>query len=1396
MAFGDKYAAYFDINPDYFPVVDQNVIKQNPDMWKSFYPHETFQNLLRDVEKILTRKNKLSLWVEGAYGTGKSHAVLTLKKLLDANENEVKEYFEKFQLENDFLNKFQNAKNGGKILTVHRYGSSKIKGDAALAFAVQESIEHAMKDAGIENKESNALKEGLLQWLEDSANKSYLNNILEQEKTRFGGDDVESVIKKLGSLEGDALMELMDKLFQVAEKRQLKFLDLDTKRLGAWIREIIEKNDLKALVFIWDEFTEFFQNNLHNLTGFQELAELSASIPFYLIIVTHKSEGLFSDSDSDKKKILGRFVSPTCNIELPENMAIKLIGQALEKKDDPTLRKEFEESIEAVADDTREPRMALVKKMHLDENDMVKVLPIHPYSAILLKFISAAFESNQRSMFKFIKDGSDDEDMKGFQWFIKNYGPTDDINLLTIDMLWDFFYEKGKDGLSHDVRMILDCFNHAENKKLNGREQRILKTALLLQAISERTGNSVDILIPTAENIQNAFKGDNEISSVEATLNQLDKDQILFKKNAGGNKYIYSALMGGGVDPDEMKRYLEEASKTTTQALLAEGSFDSSMLSLPGDIQLRYNVDIATCDNIEAIKQKVRGRENGNKISVIFTFAKNDNEQAVLSKKLKTFAADPALNNIVFVDSSVTPLGADGWKQYVEAKANVKYFTGKDNNQANQYSKSVMEILQKWRSRITSGEFLVYTKNDQGGERVSKLDDLHSKLKGINKQEYPDSLEASFNVTDYMWKSASMPMGVELGAKQEIVNAFRSSSEATKIENQLSGAWQVSEYWEKSPYLTISKIKIAVDKLIAERFKAEGKIAVGDIFDMLSGKPFGFIPCNLSAFMLGFVLKEYVDKFSYSDGTVSESLTITKLKEAVSEYLKNVQVPNNHYKPKYIVTMSKEMKAFFDITATAFNVPKSSLVSIESARDKIRMKMKEFAFPAWVFKSLITADRVKSDTALVEKVITNYTGIANSNNLGQEGAESTYAHFIGSESLKNPGLAEDLKNLLTKENSIEAMKVYLQGYENGKLPALAESIGDSAFEYISSIKEKLSAESSNWLWNEETSIRKINETILEYQIVEESNKLMSKTSSLRDCLNDWRSRCDRIKVSYAAAKNELTHISHILEALLEVKRTLSLQESQKQKFYDAVCAEGSAFFEFYNNQISIFRSVCKDYLNGFGDDSVQTIYDKISVNAFTKDKPEFMNEIGRLIDDFKRSMGAEKLKKLWKDKTGTTSPKEWSNKNSMPILAMVPENEVVLARRVFDCINRKSSDEHSVNEALDYLNSAEFFDNLKNENSRNEAFQRIILKDYSVLLSKIETVKTSLKGELSAEPYDWYGLPEVDAKVKYLAERNYNQNGYQKALEKIESMDTEKVKEYLKDLIKGNMKVGMEIIKG
>ena len=82
------------------------------------------------------------------------------------------------------------------------------------------------------------------------------------------------------------------------------------------------------------------------------------------------------------------------------------------------------------------------------------------------------------------------------------------------------------------------------------------------------------------------------------------------------------------------------------------------------------------------------------------------------------------------------------------------------------------------------------------------------------------------------------------------------------------------------------------------------------------------------------------------------------------------------------------------------------------------------------------------------------------------------------------------------------------------------------------------------------------------------------------------------------------------------------------------------------------------------------------------------------------------------------------------------------------------------------------------------------------MLTDVDEVKQYLIDNLDESPYDWYEFRLVNKKIRQMAEAKYNQDGVNLALEKINKMDVDDVKRYLKELIKDNMVVGLEIIKG
>lgn len=1391
----NKYKDYFDIDPDYFPAVNPDVIKSNPELWKKFYPHETFIKLIKDIVSVLNRQQKQNIWVEGAYGTGKSHAVLTLKHLLDSTEQETKEYFETFNLDQDLLKKFLYVKSEGKIITVHRYASSSIKGDNDLFIAIQESIEQALRDAGIDNAAHGAMKDAVVKYLSDEYNKQYFNGLVTGPyASLFGGSDADKIIKDLQEYTEDALRELMRKIFKVANERQIRAFTLDDKGLCEWIRETIRQNKLNAIVFIWDEFTEYFQNNMTALTGFQTMLELSETEHFCFIPVTHKSEALFSAQDTMKNKILGRFVRPRCVIELPENMAFQLMGAAMQKNSDPVIYQEWtEEILPDLCDRTVNSRVIVGKQTKLNDEQMRGILPIHPYAASLLKHISTSFDSNQRSMFDFIKNDRGD-DTHAFQWFIKNCGPLDDNPLLTIDMLWNFFYDMGKESLALSIRQILDNYPRLSRANLLEDEKRVLKAVLLFQAISFEVRDSVDLFLANEKNLNSAFEGSDLEGKASHIAEKLVRDKILYKKIVGKND-VYSVLIGE-MSEDQIEKHKKKYLTKTTSSLITDGALDEA-IELPAALKLRYKLVYAGITDFEQTTKKCmnEAERDGKHLYGVVTFAKDSSERLALSQKITTKLNENPDTPVIFIDCSKTLLGEEQFAEWVEFKAKADYHSGKDKDQSTQNSNYANDVLKNWRKNIKDGEFVYYSKVRLNGETLATEDALMDELCAYNRKIFTNGLEC-YNVIANMWTLNAARQGAECGLKEEIAGTFRSSNPNTKLEVALNGAWKVQDYWTSSPSLNISAIKARLEELMRTKLRRDGRISIRTIFETLSEAPYGFMPCNLSAFILGFLLKEYCGgKYTWSDDTTSDELTVDKMKEMIHEILQQEKPPNPRYRDKYIVTMPQEVKAFIDITSKAFGISKSQCTSVEAARERVRAKMRELSFPIWTLDYIIEGESIDTDVEVVKRLVELYGFLANNVKEETDMSENDIAIEIGKISLKNASAISDLEKLFTAEKCQIGIKAFLDVYKDGELIKLANAVNDGN-QYINVLRSKFAVDAANWVWRKGTAEAVIDSVILEYQIIEESNKCVGTSKSYKDALRAWSGKANNMRLSFSAIKNDVDDLDVLLGYIYEICTTDQLQEQHKQAFLDSMKIFGAKFVDFYNNrQNDVFKKVCDFELTGLSDADKDKVYGAMPMGCFTKDKVGYSNLVAQMVEEQKKGLNSMKLRNIWREKTNTSSPYQWSEQFSMPIFAMLAEQEVTVCRKIFATINSNKADAKDISDAITYLENAKFFDFLNDASQRDKMFVKNIIRDNAVMLSNIAEVKDYLRSHVTDVPYYWFGSPSVQSTLNKMAEAKYNKDGYEIAFQKIDQMSAEDVKKYLKDLIKNNKNVGVEIIK-
>ena len=384
---------------------------------------------------------------------------------------------------------------------------------------------------------------------------------------------------------------------------------------------------------------------------------------------------------------------------------------------------------------------------------------------------------------------------------------------------------------------------------------------------------------------------------------------------------------------------------------------------------------------------------------------------------------------------------------------------------------------------------------------------------------------------------------------------------------------------------------------------------------------------------------------------------------------------------------------------------------------------------------------------------------------------------------------------MTKEKCTQGMVAYLETFENGTLVSLAKTVGDGG-QYLNVLRRKFDADAANWVWNVETAQQKIREVILEYQIIVESNKIISKSISYDATIREWCDKCGYIRISYAAAKNYLDELGPFLGMLYNLKKQERCWIPRSSLSWN-LFRQTEAHSATSTTTRLICSTVCADtILMGFQKTKSRMCLTRCLLAHSPTKKADYLNQVEAKVGAYKEGQKNTQLKKLWREKTGTDSPRDWSKKHKMPILCLIPDNEVAKAKAAFGAVNRAKADEQAIDRAMEYFASAKFFDLLDDSAALDKAFRDSIIGNYAVMLLNIQEVKDYLDSHITAEPFEWFGLPEIEKKLRQMAEAKYNQGGCERALAKIDEMDIADVKKYLKDLIRDNMVVGMEIIKG
>ena len=1376
-----KYCEYFDVNESYFPCIDESAINAGAP-WETTYPHETFIDLLNSAEKMLGGTTNRSIWIHGAYGTGKSQCAYALKKILEVPNDELRAYWDRYEplkKNKALLEKLIGHKEQG-VLTAYRYASGSITSPQLLFLAVQESIRAALDAVPGSYKGENTLKESVIAWLTDSSHNAFVNSLLQKPEwvSEFSQSSADEIINSLRKRSD--VSSLMESIFKMAEKEGITALSLTADSLCAWIKDIVAQNHTKV-VLIWDEFSGFFRQNRNSLDEFQKIVALCQETHFYFVIVTHPITSIAGASiskDDPMSVVQQRYKQ--IEITLPPNIAFELIGHAFSVI--PAAKDQWEVMTGDLNSKISASKIAVMKAAVVKSDSVMQhMLPIHPMAALVLKNIASAFQSNQRSMFDFIKTPKD-LDVHAFQWFIQNTRPDSDRSLLTVDMLWDFFYEKGKDYLTSDIKLILDTYPQQTN--LTEKEKVVLKTILIMQAVDQRLGGTIPVLKATDQNLSYAFEGDWDVyeNECKSIAKALVKKGVLIQTPIADGKQVYSAavLAGDGAKIDRLK---DEVRKNgTITKLVEEGTQLASALSLTPPLRLRYAVNtdtgalpVVTVTNFVKMMDQLKVKDTSWHFFAVLALARTDEEAQTFRNMIKKTIGNAEYKTILVIDALSSPLGLELFEEYVSYSAMSMYYNGNNNQQSKDNARKAREVLDRtWRDRIHDGSFIVWSYANQDGEKATGANAVHTIMQTVVLNRYNHVPDFTKGLTESQLKNTQTKQVAKYGFGLSDVKGLIAGCEKTV----LGKVWNRDTYWsdqelEKEP---ISIIKRSVDKLIHEAFRENGRISIDEICELLE-TTYGFAPCNLTAFVLGFLLKEYKgDPFRSQDSEgLRESMTPDKLSEMIGNYY------SKKAKTTYIVSLTPEEKSFYELTEKAWRITPNTCTSPTQASSLIQAKMRDFVYPVWTLEEV--------DNTGVYDIVKKYIALIQSDGK----AAHTIAIEIGKIGMQRSSCGDHLQALLTADNCLNGMSLFIQHFEGGKLSTLAKEIGAS--DHVLSDIKKLFSVKHAAQWIASTGEDEIRKLTVEYSFVKVTNALLNVSKDSKEgAFKSWRELLKFLGLSCESIQAKYPALNNLFTLLLKIVNYEDILPDNMKMLRDELTIHNTEMHDLLSSPLNSFIDLYAPYLTGFSHEECEIIKNSITEDMFVLSATKGNAVVKKAADDYRKGQVKDQLFRLWSERTGgTKSPKHWSEHYKTPILCCIDPEIYGEAKKAFAVLNSSQHSESEIKMALEFCEGADFFDVIADSDYRNKCFMEQIVGCYSKLLPDITAIRSALE-DTDIAPYDWADDPRIKAKIKNMASVEYNAGGSDAAINTIESMPIDQLKTWLKQLAVSDMELGVKII--
>lgn len=1362
------YSEALEVNQKFFEVFTEEADRQDASYWETFIPHKAMVDLLDGLIRSLERGDAepKSLWIHGPYGTGKTHAQFVLKHMLEDPWPDVEAYFGTHSLSKDLLKRLQAVR--GRSLVVYRSSSASINSNQKFMAELQFVIKNALSAAGCHAQVSPILYDRVLDRVSGKTSAFDWTRAFDKHRNEFlDFDSAGSVAERLATLsDPHERLELMARIVKVMDQEGFFLLD-DPETVKQWLKEVIQANELKWLILIWDEFTDFFING-NSLTGLQELAHLTKEAPFYLLLATHRSpETLQGLVDSkDWQKLLERFavfhyeMEPVTAYRLMRNVVRPRVGMenSWEQKRAYLWSKASPMAPYLLAEGDR-------------VQDLESLVPIHPYSAYLLSQVSRDFSSSQRTLFRFLKRSE-----KGsFVEFLQRY-PADEWEWYTADSLWDYFFTSDNLTLPNHLKEVVSYYRSRERRIGTELERRALKATLLLLGLSRVTSGN-PLLQPTLSNLRWIFFGTKLAGPIDGVMEDLGQRDLIRGIRLDSNDWQYT-IPTGSLDRDAVQKYQKEfdffAEARTKGGI---GAFVSHIFSDLDDVaKRRQSLNVVSADELARRRARVIESPRRWETSVVIVVPKDEAEVTSATALARRLTSENSESVIGVLE---VPFGKERWGNWCEDKATARWYKeNSDTHNAVFFEDTALSRVSDWLKVVKAGKVRVFFRDKQ--MNAGGVDGFIEVMKEITSKRYPYRPER-ICATSTLYRENYGVKGAEIG----LGGSGSVQAPYSVLIKQLSrqGLWPDAtgfdaDVYARKPEHPLSHMKAAVEKA----FEGRDVVSVNELCETLQRPPFGLMPSPAGIMLIGLLLRDYVEGFYWHDGTNTRSLDRTKMAELINAVMKGSQQ----------VTLSRtteEARQFCKAIRLIFGLQEEETKHPENTREALRRYLTNSGYPIWVLK--YRSDSQLDSLALLAEMLADTDEAAIT--LSSERI-SSLVHRLSREQ----GV---LESLIREEPFEEAMRLFIKQSRPQLLDA-ASRVGITMPAVVAKLCSLMNEEV--WLWKEAEVASRLSALQTELEMIlalssllgERHTELTSAVAQLRSQLQQGKLPLVLLRPPEPKSTNDR---SNTVGALLDGLQ--NLLEAQPGDPVDAhlatsLWAESGKVREAIDDRINALRRWVAQHLQTqLTPDEAAQLLEALPDLSQQSDTDTLKDQVGARLCELTRRKLMDQIGQVWQDISGSPSPDAWSSEHGVPI-QWVLEGQPYLD--LFTLVRAPSSrSEDDLSAALTFMNDhQQELAVLRQPDRVDDALLRVALGPYRELVAGAEdatVLRDMLVQEAGPNVYGW-DRQHVAGLAQDWVHETYRGRIYPEVLRVVERAAEPELRSLVKELVKDPL-VGARLLR-